>query len=386
MVPIEDPILQFTVLVALAFAVQFTFDKLHLPTLVGLLAAGMVLGPGGLGVLPHGPVIEMLGLVGLLYIMFLAGLEIDLGVVRRHKAESASVGTMSFAAPMALALGVGLAYGLEWAGAILLGAALSSHTLVSYPMLESAGMISRRPVVATTGGTLLTDTTSLVVLVLIMQLAVDTEASVLIALMPLFLLVLLIAGALVVVPRIAGRLVANLEYSQAQSALFALFVLMTLSAAAELIGTEEILGAFLAGVCLNRAVRPRHTLSEHVQFVGRMLFIPFFFIHTGTLLELRVFVEQPDTWLLAGALFAAIVAGKGFSAIAAGRLNGYSRAERLLIFGVTIPQAAATLAVVLTGQAAGLFDATIVDAVIIVIFLTCSIGPLVARWAVKRMK
>ncbi len=383
--PIEDPILQFTVLVGIALVVQAVFKRIHIPGLVGLLAAGMLIGPDGFGVLPEGTVVELLGSIGLLYIMFLAGLEIDLDVVKEHREESAAVGLLTFALPMLFVAGVGVAMGYGWSGVLLLGAALSSHTLVAYPMLEQMRLLSRRPVVAAVGGTLVTDTLALLLLVVIIRRATHEGSDVLGWSGPILLLAVLVTVSLLLVPRVARAFMERIDTEQALGALFALAVLMLLSAGAGLIGTEEILGAFLAGVCLNTAVRRHRVLSEHIQFVGRMLFIPFFFISTGMLLELEVFIESTDTWVLAAGLLGAVVLGKGGAAWFAGRVFSYSPMWRTMIFGLTIPQAAATLAVVVIAQQAGLLDARAVDAVIIVIFLTCTAGPLITEYTGSRV-
>jgi Kef-type K+ transport system membrane component KefB len=368
------------VLIAIALVVQLLFERVHVPGLVGLLAAGMLIGPDGYGVLPEGTVIELLGDIGLLYIMFLAGLEMDLRVVKQHKRESAAMGLLTFALPMVIVLVSGVALGFSWSGALLLGAALSSHTLVAYPMLEKMRLLSRRPVVATVGGTLLTDTLALVLLVVIVRRAEDEAAGVLGWTGPILLLAVLVAVSLLALPRLSRVYIEKVATEQAHGALFALVVLMLLSAAAKLIETEEILGAFLAGVCLNSVIQHRPVLSEHIQFVGRMLFIPFFFIATGMRLDLQVFTESAGAWSLAAVLFAGVVVGKGAAAWIAGRVFSYTRMWRTMVFGLTIPQAAATLAVVVIGYEADLFDALTVDAVIIVIFLTCTAGPLIARF------
>ena len=382
--PIEDPIYQFTLLITLALVIQAIFERLHIPGLVGLLGAGMLIGPGALGVLPEGMVTELLGVIGLLYIMFLAGLEIDLQIVSAHKRESVETGLLTFLIPMTLVIGAALLVGYEWPGALLLGAALSSHTLVAYPMLERMKLLSRRPVVATVGGTLVTDTLALIVLVLVVRGVTHEDTGVLAWLGPIVLLAVLVAVSLLLVPRLGRAYMEHVAEEYAHGALFALTVLMVLSALAGLIGTEEILGAFLAGVSLNTVIRRRKVLSEHIQFVGRMLFIPFFFIATGMRLELDVFAD-PGTWLLAAVMFATVILGKGAASWYAGRAFSYTPMWRTLMFGLTIPQAAATLAVTVIGREAGLLDARAVDAVIIVIFLTCTAGPIIARYAGNRV-
>jgi Kef-type K+ transport system membrane component KefB len=384
--PVSDVILQFTTVVAAALVVQVTLERSRIPGIVGLLLLGMTMGPGGLAILPEEPVVELLGSIGLLYIMFLAGLEIDLDIVRGHKGESATFGLLGFALSLVPAVGVGLLMGMGWAGALLLGAALSSHTLLSYPIIDRLGLVRHRPIVSTIGGTLLTDTLALILLAIVIQQPKEDDGILGLGwLDPLLLLTALVAIALVVVPRLGRYVVQRSPATHAEKALFILAVLLVLSVAADAIGTEDILGAFLAGICLNRLVQRRDSLREHLEFVGRMLFIPFFFVETGMRLELEVLTGRLDTWAFAALLLLVVVFGKTAAAWITGTVFGYRAMERLAMTGLALPQAAATLAVVVTGSEIGLIGEEVVDAVIIVIFLTCLMGPLVTGYAGRNL-
>jgi Kef-type K+ transport system membrane component KefB len=383
-IPITDPILQFTALVTAVLLVQLTLERVHLPGITGLLVFGMLVGPDGLGYMPREPVTAFLGSIGLVYIMFLAGLEIDLDVARQHTGEVVFLGLGLFGLSLAPAVGIGLVMGLAWPGALLIGAALSSHTLLAYPIVERFGLVHRRPIVSAVGGTLITDTLALMLLVVTMQAAVAGGGT-LGAAAPLLALAALVAFSLYALPPFSRWFFERGGADRPERALFILVVVLLLSSAAELIGTEDILGAFLAGICLNRAVRAREELHEHVAFVGRMLFIPFFFVDTGMRLELEVFAGHSGVWLLAGLLLLVVLFGKSAAAWLAGRRYGYSALDRGTVVGLTIPQAAATLAVTVTAAEAGVLGTEIVDAVIIVIFITCLAGPLVTRWCGRRL-
>ncbi len=380
--PIEDVLVQFAVVITAALVVQLAFERTQVPGLIGLIVLGMVIGPGGVGILPAEPVVELFGTIGLLYIMFLAGAEIDLDLVREKKAEAASLGAMTFVFSFVPAFLAGLVFGLGIWGALLIGAALSSHTLVAYPIVSRLGLAGRRPIVAATGATLLTDTAALLVLVVVIQLSSgDGGWS---WLTPIVLLVLLAAAALLVIPRAAKIILAAELHTMPEKALFLLAVLLLLAVAADLIGTEGILGAFLAGVCLNRTLHRRVELTDHLEFVGRMLFIPFFFVETGMRLELEA-LQEANTWLLALVLVAVIVVAKGLAAAIASRIFAYSRMEALAIASLSLPQAAATLAVVVLGLRMDLVDPGTADAVIIVIFLTCLVGPLLTQYSASKL-
>lgn len=383
--PTTDVVLQLTIVVTAALIVQVTMERSRIPGIIGLLVLGMVVGPGGLAVLPDEPVVELLGSIGLLYIMFLAGLEIDLDVVRNHKAEAFGFGLLAFVLSLMPAVGLGLIMGLSWAGAVLIGAALSSHTLVSYPIVERLGLVHHRPVVSTIGGTLLTDTLALVLLAIVIQQPAQGEGGAWGWLTPLLLLAALAAICLTVVPPVARQLFEEGRATLAEKALFLLAILLVVSVTADVIGTEDILGAFIAGIALNRVIRARRELREHLEFAGRLLFIPFFFVETGMRLELAVLTGRLETWALAGLLLCVVTFGKSAAAWLAGSLFGYTARDRLAMASLALPQAAATLAVVVTGSEMGLLDEAVVDAIIVLIFVTCLLGPLGTRFAGRRI-
>lgn len=383
MLPIDDPVLQFTVLVSAALIAQLTVERAHMPGLLGLLVLGMVIGPGGLEIMPREPVVHFLGHVGLVYVMFLAGLEIDLDTAREHAGEAISFGGLAFVCSLVPTTAVAVfILDFDFAAGLLLGALISSHTLLAYPVIERLGLLDRLPVVVAIGGTLLTDTAALVLLAVVIS-TVEPGAFGWVA--PLGLLALLSLLALWGVPRVSRAFFRHERATSAEKALFALVVLMVLSSLTELIGTGEVLGAFLAGVALNRVLARRDVLREHIEFVGRMLFIPFFFVYTGMLLELDQML-RPDIFLLTALLLAFVVGGKAAAVWIIGMRHGYSRADRLLMIGLTTPQAAATLAITITGSEAGLLDARVVDAVVLLIFLTCLAGPILTASVGERIR
>jgi Kef-type K+ transport system membrane component KefB len=383
--PLHDPVLQFTALATLALLVQLTVERVKLPGLIGLLLIGMIVGPGALDVLPREPVAQLLGEVGLVYIMFLAGVEINLDVVRKHKQEVTVFGLFTLCLTFVLAMGAGLLLEFSWIGALLLGTALCSHTLVAYPVVKAMGLLDRKPVVTAIGGTLITDTLALVLLAILIQSTGSESDGSWGWLVPLLLLGVVVLIALVTVPRLARAMFRHEVASRAEKALLVLVVLLVLASVTRLIGTESILGGFLAGLCLNRSLRERPELHEHLGFVGRMIFIPFFFIDTGMRIELDVLTGQLEVWVMAGAMFAAVLVGKSAAAWLTGWYYGYSRGDRALMIGLTLPQAAATLAVTVTASEAGAFDKVVVDAVVIVILVTCLIGPVLSRYAGKKL-
>jgi Kef-type K+ transport system membrane component KefB len=384
--PIHDPIMQFTLLATMAMFVQLTVKRFHLPGLIGLIVGGMAIGPGALGILPREPVAELLGQVGLVYIMFLAGMEVDLDVLKKHKVEMGTFGLLSFGLTVVLSLCVALMLQFSWSGALLLAAALSSHTLVAYPMVKNMNLLGRPPVVTAVGGTLLTDTLALVMLAIVVQTAGGESESTWGWLIPLVLLTTLSGIALATLPQLARRSFASKKGTRAEKALFVLVVVLVLASLSEVIGTEAILGAFLAGLCMNRPLRNYDELHEHLGFVGQMIFIPFFFVDTGMRIDLSVFTSDARAWGLSAATIAIVIAGKAGAVWLTGWLYRYSPTDRLLMIGLTIPQAAATLAVTVTASELGVFDQIVVDAVILAILVTCLVGPLLCKYAGRQIE
>jgi Kef-type K+ transport system membrane component KefB len=384
--PITDPLLQFTLLITVVLIVQVALERLFVPALLGLLLVGMLLGPGGAEVLPREPVVGLLGSIGLVYIMFMAGLEIDLSVVRKHKAETFGFGALAFVFSLLLGAGAGLILGFSPAAALMLGTLLSSHTLVAYPILKRLQLLGARPAVAAIGGTVLTDTLALLLLAVLLQTAGSGESGAGQWWLPLLLLAGLVLVSVAVFPLLARTIFQREWVTPAEKTLFVLFVLLLLSSVAELIGTEKILGAFLAGLCLNKVLGEHEDTRCHVEFVGRMLFMPFFFVATGMLLELDVLLGQWRIWGIAAVLCLVVVVGKAGAAWVVGARYGYGVDGRLLMLGLTMPQAAATLAITVAGRQVGLLDDTVVDAVIVVILLTCAAGPLLTGFVGRRMQ
>lgn len=388
--PIESPLYQFTILVSTALLFQIVSRRMYLPAMTGLLVLGMLLGPGGSGVLPEGEVIELLGELGLVFLMFLAGLEVDLNMVRARRVETISFGLTIFGLSLVPAVGVGLAMGYGLSASLLLGALISSHTLLAYRIVQQLGLLHRRPVVMAIGGTLITDTLALVLLAVLIQTTGDGTSQEgsggwWAAVWPLMVLAGMALLSIWLVPTVSRWFFAREGIPPVQKALGVLALLMLFASTTELLGMKHILGAFLAGVCLNESTRRHPELREHIEFAGNMLFVPFFFISTGMLLKLEVFIGEPTMWLLALLLIGLVLVCKAAAACLTGWIFGYSRNGQLVMIGLTIPQAAATLAVAVTGQEMGLLGIQEVDAVIVLIFFTSLAGPLLTRFAGERL-
>ena len=371
--PFSNPVLVMGVAITAFLLAPFASRRLRLPSLVVVIGFGAVVGPNGLGLLARGETMVLLGTVGLLYLMFVAGLELDLQGFVRHRHGSLAFGLLSFALPLALALLAGPLLGFGWEATLLVGAIVASHTLLAYPIVTRLGLARSPGVTATVGGTLLTDTLSLGLLAVV-GASVGGAAD-----EPLFWLRLLgglVAYALavtLVLPRLGRAFFRSTDAEAAIRYVFLLAAMFLSAALAEIAGAQPIIGAFLAGLALNRLAPERSTVMARVRFVGDAVFIPFFLLSVGMLVDVRVLLSL-EVVVIAAALIAIVVLGKGGAALLTQRLLGLDRREGVVMAGLSIPQAAATLAVTFVGLDLGLFGAEVVNAVIGLILVSVLVG------------
>lgn len=377
--PFEDPVLIFALVMLIILLAPMIFKKLKIPGIVGLILAGTVVGPGLLGLIERDFTIELLGTVGLLYLMFMAGLSIDLNRFEKLKEKSIGFGLTSFLLPQLGAVYVGtqfLDYSLSTS--LLLGSIVGSHTLLAYPIVERLGITKNTGVTMSMGGTLVTDTLSLGVLAVVAGSVGDNlgtgywvgfATSV----------AIFVAAALIILPRLGRWFFRNVKYENNIDFVFMVAILFTTAFFAELAGLAPIIGAFMAGLLLNRLVPESGTLMSRIQFVGNALFIPFFLISVGMLVDVQV-LGSLDVWIKAIVFSLLVFAGKGLATLTVSYLFKFSKPEGLVVWGLTTPQSAATLAVTLVGFELGFFDTTAVNAVVIMILITCLVGP----WLVEK--
>ena len=387
--PLRDPVAVFTV-VLLVLLVSPLASRKGIPASVVLLVAGVALGPNALGVLDRDPTMVLLGTIGLLYIMFLAGLEIDLYEFARHRRRSLVFGGLTFALPQAVGAAVGhLAFGMGWPAAILLGSVFASHTLLAYPAAARLGLQKENAVTTAVGATILTDTLALLVLAVVAggaRAGVGVDVAVLVRVVGS----LLGFSALVLwgVPRVGAWFLRRAAQDATVEFVFVLATVFVCALGVELLGVEPIIGAFLAGLALNRLVPEGGALMNRVGFFGNAFFVPFFLLSTGMLVDIGVFVDGPDagrSWAVAGTMVAIILVTKGAAAWATRPAFGYSADEVRLVYGLTVPQAAATLAAVLVGVEIGFFDGAILNGTIAMVMVTCLVGPWLVEAAGRRL-
>ncbi len=377
--PFSDPVLIFALVMLIILLAPMIFRKLKIPGIVGLILAGAVVGPSMLGLLERDDTIDLLGTVGLLYLMFMAGLSIDLNRFEKLRNRSIGFGFVSFSMPLAGATMVGL-YLLDYslATSLLLGAIVGSHTLLAYPIVERLGITKNTPITMALGGTLITDSMSLGILAIIAgSVGDDLGAGYWIG-FGTSVLVFVIA-ALLILPRLGRWYFRNIQHETNTDFVFMVAVLFTTAFLADIAGLAPIIGAFMAGLLLNRLVPGTGTLMSRIQFVGNALFIPFFLISVGMLVDVAV-LGSLDVWIKIISFTLLVFVGKGLAAWLIKKVYSYSAAEGWVVYGLTTPQSAATLAVTLVGFDLGFFDQTAVNAVVILILFTCLLGP----WLVEK--
>jgi Kef-type K+ transport system membrane component KefB/nucleotide-binding universal stress UspA family protein len=365
LLPLTDPGAVFAVLFLLVLLGPLAAERARLPSLVGLILAGMLVGPNVIGLLGRDTFIETLGYVGLLYLMFQGGLDLDMDGFRRRQSDSLLFGLLTFALPMAGVIWVALRLGLAPIPAVIVGTALASHTLLSYPLVSRYQLARSRAMTATLGATLVTNTLAL--LVLAFAVAAARDAGWLFRVGFTLGLAGYVVVVLVGVPRLTRWFFTGLGQDRQVRLTYLLSGMGLAALVARLVGIEPIVGAFLIGLAFNRFVPARTVIADRIQVLGATVFIPAFLISTGMLLDPRAILTDARTLGFGLALLTATVVTKFAAAELAGRLIGAAVAERRLMFSLSVGQAAGALAAVIIAQDLGLVGPEVVNAIILVI-------------------
>jgi Kef-type K+ transport system membrane component KefB len=378
--PIHDPVLIFALVMLIVLLAPLVFGRLRIPGIVGLIVAGAVVGPSGLGMLERDSTMILLGTVGLLYLMFVAGIALDLNQFNKLRTRSLIFGLISFFVPQLLGIAAGIyLLGYTMPSSVLLGSIVGSHTLLAYPIASRLGLTKNAAVTTTMGGTIVTDLLALLLLAVVARFTEGAEG-ILFWLLFVGMIVAYLAAVVAGLPRVGRWFLKATRNDPNVSFIFMVTALFVTAYLAQLAGLAPIIGAFLAGIVLNRLVPEVGPLMSRIRFVGEVFFIPFFLISVGMLVDFRSLAAGIDVWIAAVLYTSAVVGGKFTAARIAQSVYGHSGDEAWLIFGLTVPQAAATLAVTLVGFEIGLFDQTVVNAVVIMILFTSLLGP----WLVER--
>lgn len=387
--PLADPVLKFLLILLIILAAPLLLNKLRIPHLLGLIIASAIIGPHGFNLVLRDSSIILSGTAGLLYIMFLAGLEIDMADFKRNSTKSLAFGMYTFLIPMILGTVVGIwVLRFNVLTSVLLASMFASHTLIAYPIISKLGISKNKAVSITVGGTMITDTLALLVLTIIVGMAtgqvndmfwIRLGVSILI-----FALIVLFGFPFI------GRWFFKHVHDNISQYIFVLVMVFLGSFLAQVAGMEAIIGAFLSGLALNRLIPQSSPLMNRVEFVGNAIFIPFFLLGVGMLIDYRTFFTSFETIKVGLIMIIVATAAKYIAAWMTQKTFHLSTDQRSVIFGLSNAQAAATLAAVMVGynvitgtdangEPIRLLNESVLNGTILMILVTCTIASFAAQ-------
>ena len=388
--PISDPTWIFFVTLGVILLAPMLMERLRIPSIVGMIFAGILIGPNGFDVLEYDDSFELFVKGGLYYIMFLASLEMNLQNVKKNRGQALSFGLITFAIPVAMGLVANcMLPGYTFMAALLMAAMYASHTLISYPIVMRFGLSKLRSVNIAVGGTIVADTLTLLILAVIGGFS-KGEMTWMVGLMLMLKLIGISVAIIFFFPRIARWFFRRYDDGIVQF-IFVLVLVFLGAGLMQFVGMEGILGAFLVGIVLNKAIPTSSPLMAHIEFVGNALFIPYFLIGVGMIIDLRAFFTTTTGLYIAVVMVVVATLGKWIAAWTAQKLYDFSPHGRRLVFGLTSSRAAATLAIVLVGakiknpDGTPLFDTDVVNATMVLILFSCIISTFVTERSAKRL-
>jgi Kef-type K+ transport system membrane component KefB len=385
-------LVRFAVAMAAILTMPSMSRRLKLPSVVGVLFAGIILGPHMLDIFgKERPVADFMSQLGILLLMFLAGLEVDLNLFRQSKNRVVTFGLITTMIPLVLGAAVGLWFGYAAIPAIVIGSLLASHTLIALPIVTELGAVRLEPIAVTSGATVMSDTLSLVVFAVCVS-SYERGFSTSVLLIQVAEIIAFVLFVLLILSRVAQYALKKVEHREDSYFIMLFGILAVAAAFAGLVHLPGIVGAFLAGLAINEAAHNRPA-TEKLGFLANSMFVPFFFLVTGFLIDPAVFVRSLiDHFGLALSLVLALLIGKGIAAEISGRAFKYARATRMTVWSLTLPQVAATLAATLVGyktlDAAGhsLIDDRVLNSVFVLMVSTSILGPIITQYYTPQMR
>lgn len=382
--PIEDPIVKFLLILTIILAAPLVLNKLKIPYLLGLIIAGAVIGPHGLNLVLRDSSIILSGTAGLLYIMFLSGLDMDMSDFRHNSRRSLVFGLYTFCIPLGMGILAGrYVLGFPFYSSVLLAGLFASQTLIAYPIVSKLGISRDKAVTIAVGGTVITDTLALLLLTIVVGLATNSVEEGF--WWRLAVSVVACIGIIVFLfPRLAHWFFKRCSDAVSQY-IFVLVLVFLGACLAHLAGLEPIIGAFLAGLALNRLIPGTSPLMNRIEFVGHAIFIPFFLIGVGMLIDYRAFFRDWESLEVAAVMIVLITVAKYLAAYCTQKTFRLTRDQRTLIFGLSSAHVAATLAAVMVGynvilghtpdgEPIRLLDESVLNGTILMILATCTVS------------
>jgi len=408
--PLKNPVLVFSLLLFIILLSPILLRKIRIPAIIGLIISGVIIGPKGLGLIGEKALesegsIKLFSTIGLLYIMFMAGLELDLNEFKRYIKKSLTFGAFTFFVP--IIMGFPLCYyvlGLSETASWLTASMFATHTLVAYPIMSKYGLTKHTSVAIAVGGTILTDTAVLIILAVISSSTQgNLDASFwlrLLTSLSIFSLIMFF-----IVPRLARWFFSKLDSEKSSQYIFVLSIVFFAAFLAEVAGVESIIGAFVAGLVLNRLIPHNSILMNRIDFFGNSLFIPFFLIFVGMVVDYRAFFQGSWPLIIAGVLTAFALFSKWLAAFFTQLVFKMTGTERQVIFGLSASHAAATLAIIMVGykiiinqpeidagaqigqvvEPVRLLNDNVLNGTVLLILITCMVASFVTENAGKKL-
>ena len=384
--PLSEPVVVFCILLAITLLTPIVSNKIKIPSVIGLIIFGILIGPYGFKIIEKNSAIDLFSTIGMLYIMFLAGLELDMSSFKINKYKSIVFGVFTFIIP--IAIGFPICYyvlNLSFSTSCLISVMFATHTLIAYPIVSRLGITKDISIAVAVGGTILTDTAVFILLTVIFEMESLSSSTELWLLEFLIGICVFSVIMFVVVPRVSKWFFRRLENEKYSHYIYVLFILFGSSFLAKTLGLEEIIGAFSAGLVLNRLIPHSSILMNRVSFIGNSLFIPIFLISVGMIINTQLITNGYDTLKMIVILTAVAILGKWLAAFLSQKLLNFTKIQRNIIFGLSSSHVAATLVVILTGKEKGIVDDSILNGTIFLILITCIVASFVTERAALKI-
>ena len=378
----NEPIIPFVILLVVILVVPIIFERLRLPGLIGLILSGILIGQSGWNLFKvDNSVWEFLSNIGLAYVLFVAGLEVDLEQLSRQRNRALGFGSFAFCIPLLLGTLLGRVFEFDWLSSILIGCLLSSYTLLAYPIINRLGLTSNEAVGVTIGASIFTDIATLLTLAVCVAIHLQQlniwQTIALIGWLAVYSVVVLVGFDWV-----GKELLRRTGEDQGNQFLFVLTAVFLAALMAQLIGIQTIIAAFFAGLAINEVIGDG-PVKQKIMFVGTVLFIPIFFVDLGLKLNFPAFLKDIGLVWLTLSLICALFASKLIAALLAKLIYRYNWREALTMWSISLPQVAVTSCVTFVGYQAELLKSEIFNSVIVLVLVTSFIGPIITSRAAR---
>ncbi|MBD5186376.1 MAG: cation:proton antiporter [Bacteroidales bacterium] len=383
---VTNPVTIFLVVLGIMLLVPLLLQRLKIPYVIGLILAGMAVGPYGFNILARDMSFEVFGQVGILYLMFLAGLEIDMFHLQKNMSKGLTFGLLTFFVPLVIGLGAAVAFlGLDVLGGMLVASMFASHTLLAYPIVSRFGLTKSPPVVIAVAGTIVAVMGSLIVLAAVAGVCREGEFRVTETLRLLLYLTAFCLLTIYVYPRLT-RWFFKRYIDRVSQFIYILSMVFLAAVAAQRLGIEGVFGSFFAGLVLNRFVPAKSPLMTRLEFVGNAIFIPYFLIGVGMMINVGVITRGWGTLYVAGVMSVVAMTSKWLAAWFTQRIFRLKALDRSMLYQLSNAHTAVALAVVTIGYNMALFSEEILNGTIVMILVTCTVSSLGVERASKRLR